>query len=254
MTRLAEIPTSPTSSRSPMDTVTPAQWERLASRRLFFGHQSVGQNLVDGVAHLLAERGDIHVRIIQVDHLDGAAGPGLFHARLGTNGDPGSKIAAFAAALRRATGPLVALFKFCYVDVAPDTDPDRLLAAYQAGVEGVRRPGLTILHMTMPLTTSEDGPRALAKRLLGRHTNRQLNAIRHRYNELLLRAFASREPVFDLAAFESRRLDGQPSFFRAGPHNIPALAPDLTDDGGHLNPTAQRRAGELFLSFLAKLP
>jgi hypothetical protein len=238
-----------------IDDVTPAQWETLAGRRIFFGHQSVGGNIIDGVTAVLRDHAEIPLRVEETAEPKRDGGPGLFHARIGMNGTPMSKVDAFDQLMAEGSFDAASL-KFCYVDVSADTDPESLFAEYQRRMDEVRErdPSLVLIHMTMPLTTIEGRWQSLKARLRGRTTyHRNLNAIRNRYNALLRDAYLGHEPVFDVAEVESTLPDGTRSSFRRDGQDVYVLHPGYTTDGGHLNELGQRRVAEAFLAFLAKL-
>jgi len=249
------IPAAPEAPQPRFSDVTPAQWIALGGKRLYFGHQSVGGNIIDGVKTILAEHPDIPLRVFQATAVDSSSPAGLYEARIGTNGDPGSKTAAFERILGHG-GAAVGILKFCFVDVEGARNPDSLFAAYRREMAALqaREPGLVIVHVTMPLTTTGEGRRDLLKaRLLGRPTSYDLNLIRNRYNALLREAYVGKEPVFDLARLESTRADGSRTYFVRGADTVYTLAPDWTDDGGHLNAVARRAVAESFLAVLASL-
>ena len=237
------IPAAPEAPQPSFSAVSPEQWRSLAARRLYFGHQSVGGNIVDGIRSVLAEHPEIPLQVFEAKELDAGSAPGLYHARIGRNGDPDSKISEFDGIVGRG-GPSVAVLKFCYVDVDGRRDPDALFAAYRRDMAALRarQPGLVIVHVTMPLTTTGE---------VRRSTSCDLNLIRNRYNALLRQAYVGKEPVFDLARLESTRADGSRSFFVHGADTVYTLASDKTDDGGHLNAAARQAAAELFLAVLA---
>lgn len=234
--------------------ITPDQWKTLAERRIFFGHQSVGGNVMDGVAELIAGDPRIPLRVAEATTLDSSAGAGLFHARVGTNGDIGSKSEAFASATR-SLSPSVALLKYCYVDITGASDPELLFREYRDRMLRLRaeNPDLIIVHSTMPLTDLEGRREWLMAKVRGGDTKRDLNLIRSRYNELLRAEYVGKEPVFDIARIESTLADGTRTFFRSRGRDVPFLAPALTDDGGHLNADGRRAAAEQLLALLASL-
>lgn len=249
------IPPAPEAPQPRFSDITTAQWTALGQKRLYFGHQSVGGNIIDGVTTILAERPDIPLRVFQATSVDSSSPAGLYEARIGTNGDPGSKTAAFERTLEDG-GASVGILKFCFVDVEGARNPDSLFAAYRRDMAALqaREPGLVIVHVTMPLTTTGEGRRDLLKaKLLGRPTSYDLNLIRNRYNALLRQAYVGKAPVFDLARLESTRPDGSRSYFTRGPDTVYTLAPEWTDDGGHLNAVARRSVAESFLAVLASL-
>src|SRR4051812_13036767 len=70
--------------------------EALSTTRVFFAHQSVGANIVDGMQALKAEGMGPNLRVMELAASD-QLGNGFFaHAKLGTNGDPKGKTDAFA--------------------------------------------------------------------------------------------------------------------------------------------------------------
>jgi hypothetical protein len=222
---------------------------------VLFGHQSVGNNILDGLRELAASE---KVRL-PIAELDGAPGPraGLVHVLVAENGKPELKLQSFERALAAAgPGVDVAMLKFCYVDVTEGTDPKALFGAYAKAARELkaRYPGTTFVHVTAPLTTIPAGPKAFVKRLLGRDRNRQENAKREEYNALLRQEYQGREPIYDLARLESERPDGQVETYGWRGRRIPALTPAYTDDGGHLAGEGRRRAARNLLALLVSLP
>src|SRR5438477_7722024 len=126
-----------------------------ADVHVFFGHQAVGVNILQGVRELpRAETAGLEIK----DEL------------LAENGDPLRKLANFKAAIGTGSRYDIALVKFCYVDVNADTDVRALFERYRATIAEIRakNPRTTFVHVTLPLTTVQGGAKAIAKRLLGR--------------------------------------------------------------------------------------
>ena len=111
------------------------------------------------------------------------------------------------------------------------------------------------MHATLPLQADNGFWFHLKTVLRGnaRSSHRQLNLIRQTYNELLRKAYAGREPVFDLAGLESVAPDGRVVSVRHKGMRVPVLAHEWTYDGGHLNEAGRRRIAEAFLVSLARL-
>lgn len=238
------------------DPALRAELEALSRRRVFFGHQSVGVNVLDGLRQLAAQQG-VGVRVAEV----GAGVPaGTFgHAFVAENGDPRRKLRSFAAAFESgaAGGAEIALLKFCFVDVKADTDVAALFAEYQASLAQLRarHPGTAFVHVTVPLTTIPGGAKATVKRMLGRAPTELLeNLRRDEYNALVRKAYAGKEPLFDLARVEALRPDGTAETFEWQGRAVPALVPAFSDDGGHLNAEGQRRAARELVGVLARVP
>jgi hypothetical protein len=225
---------------------------RLAERRVFFAHQSVGENVLSGVAALAREAG-VTLRIEESVSTEALARPGLVHARVGKNEDPQSKLTHFDALLDGPGAQAdIALMKLCYVDFNASTDAKALFDAYVARVEAVRKkhPALTLVHVTAPLTTVQGGVKGFLKNALGRAAaGEKENIARARYNALLRARFGGKEPIFDLAAVEAGQGASACSFTREG-ESWPCLRPELSDDGGHLNARGQREAAEALIAAL----
>ena len=241
-----------------LSDVTPAEWSSLASRRVFFGHQSVGANVVQGISEVLATHPEIRLNVVETKDLVTARAGGFYHARVGRNEHPDEKVQEFVriASSGLHSSGAVGMVKLCYVDVRADTDPQALFEGYQRRMAELRaqNPGLTIVHLTMPLTSSEGRLAYWKRKLRGDDTQRDRNIVRNGYNALLRPAYAGKEPVFDIAAIESRHPDGTVSGFRDGSGIVYTLASELTTDGGHLNDAGRRLVAEQLLVFLAKLP
>ena len=218
-----------------------ADLARAAGLRVFFGHQSVGANVVEGLQELRA------------------LAAFFAETKLGKNGEPLGKLAAFRHEVDTTlAGRLdVALVKICYVDLARDArvDPDSLFAAYRQTVSDVEaaHPGLRVIPVTSPLTTSSYGSRGRLDRLKGALKQwlgrRDDNARRAVFNAHIREAFGDR-PIFDIAAIESTRPDG--TRVRYGKDSVEALAPEYSLDGGHLNAFGRKVAARALLHVLAR--
>jgi lysophospholipase L1-like esterase len=237
------------------DSVSSASLARLAEARVYFGHQSVGRNIVDGLRDLGAGRNGSQPRIVQSRERISTT-PALVEFTIGENGRPESKMKDFAAALQQIDdrAAAIAMFKYCYLDITPETNVELLFESHRKALEEMRarHPNLTFVHVTAPLTRLESGPRFIAKRLLGKPTTRDANVKRNRFNAMLREEYVG-EPMFDLAMVESTRPDGSKSFFNQGTDVVYTLAPELTDDGGHLNAAGRRAAAEEFAAVIARV-
>ena len=101
-----------------------ADLREVAESRIYFGHHSVGQNMLSGAGQLAAQHGVDGIRFVELDCESAlSVGPLFAHSRIGENGDAKSKVDGFA---RRLRGGLpedlsVALMKLCYADIDPAT-------------------------------------------------------------------------------------------------------------------------------------
>lgn len=212
---------------------------RVNRSRILFAHQSVGANLLEGLDEIARELG----APIAVASFDGARPwNGIASARLGQNGDPRSKTAAFVAAVAHST-PAVAVQKYCYVDLRSASEAQALFHFYRDRMAALAQenPSTRIVHVTMPLKTVRRGLKATIGRWLGRGRDHAAeNAAREAFNDLMRASFGV-DAVFDLADVE------------AGGARPRSLREEWTSDGGHLNARGRREAAERFLEFLARV-
>lgn len=212
--------------------------EALRGRALFFGHHSVGRDILDGVAELAAET---RVPVV-IDE-----GP------VGHNQRPLDKFKDFERQVLARRDEVVAM-KLCFVDFRPDTHVDALVAAYLETVARIRaaRPDVTILHITPALTAREMHLRARINRFLGRQVwEDDANLRRLEFSERVRAAFP-RDPFLDLGAVESTRPDGAREMHLVGTRLVPMMWPGYTDDGGHLNALGRRWAAQAFVRAFAE--
>jgi hypothetical protein len=231
-------------------------WQQLSGKRIYFGHQSVGFDIVDGLQTVLKEHHEIPLKIEEVADPSRTRGSVFVHFRNGKNHDLHSKIKAFTGVLERAGGwpPDIAFFKFCFVDVTANTDVPDAFAVYKSAMESLRRrhPGTAFIHVTVPLTTVQSGIKARVKKIIGRPVEGyEDNARRNEFNDLLRKEYGGTSPLYDLAGIESGLPGGTPCSFTHRGMTGQALCPEYTTDGGHLNERGKKAAAEQLLLLLA---
>ncbi len=246
---------SPTMTMSKVE-LSDEQARRLATQTIFFGHQSVGDNIVQGVRDLMVEDRRLHLNVVNSADPGGIAGPAFVEAHIGENTRPDSKNDAFRAILDKGLGARggIAIMKYCYVDIGPGTDVQRMFREYAGLVSQLKLmyPALKIVHVTVPLTTVEPAGKAWLKELLGKPTTRADNRKRNQFNQLLRENYQAKE-IFDLAQVESTHVDGSREYFVEGAQKVYVLAPEYTVDGGHLNEAGRRAAAQRLLLTLSTL-
>jgi len=246
---------APASSISEAAVVNTNDIRTLADKHIFFGHQSVGGNILEGVQDV---QKDLPVTELEDAKAIASAKPGLFHAMVGSNGDPGSKIKEFEEMIRGGVGNKadIAFFKFCYIDITEDTDVPGLFQQYKQTMTGLAKayPDTKFVHVTIPLRAAPGGTKAALKSLLGKGPGTLVaaNKQREEFNEMLRKEYAGKQPVFDLATVESTKADGSRSTIKIDGKSVPSLVPDYSYDGKHLNETGRKIVANQFLSFLAK--
>src|SRR5438105_13186603 len=102
------------STVSASDEALRAELSLLATKRIYFAHQSVGANILEGVADLARSVG-APVRIVQAPRAADVPAGAFGHFFVPENGAPLEKLANFETALGSGAGIDIALVKFCYV-------------------------------------------------------------------------------------------------------------------------------------------
>lgn len=233
-------------------------WQKLSQKKIYFGHQSVGQNILDGINDVMKQNQQIKLNIVELAKITDFDKPFFSHSGVGKNEDPRSKCEDFAAIIdKKIAGKLdLAFFKFCFVDVVPNTDVSKLFATYKETLVLLKEkyPKLTFVHMTVPLTAAQTGPKVWIKKIIGRPIGGyEDNIKREQFNAMLLKEYEGKEPIFDLAKIESTTPDGFRAVFEKDGKTYPRMVPEYTNDGGHLNELGRKVVAEQFLILLASL-
>jgi lysophospholipase L1-like esterase len=221
---------------------------------VFFGHQSVGADIIRGLSELPDIERRIGPRICDRHHIEtdrpaADAAWLLIHACVGRNREPLSKLDEFERLVREefAANVDVALLKFCYIDITAATQVPELFQSYITRMAALADavPHIRIAHVTVPLRRVQPGWRAALGRALGRADPEVAhNRAREDFNGRLREA-VSPASLFDLAAIESQRQENGSS--DTSPRSLRA---DWTNDGGHLNARGRKLAARAFLQYL----
>ena len=259
-----KMPEKTTHSPSIKD-VPDSAWQRLAQKKIYFGHQSVGFNIIDGIKDVMKENPQIMLNIVEITDPSESNVPIFAHSRVGKNRDPRSKIDAFATFMERGIGEKsdMAFFKFCYVDVTARTDIDKVFNEYKNKMAHLDRkfPEMIFIHATVPLTYKPTGiegwkrkGKDFIKKIIGRPVRGyEDNIKRNQFNEKLRKEYGGKAPIFDLSTIESTFPDGTRSLFTKDGSTYYSLVPDYTHDGGHLNEKGRIIVAEQLLILLANL-
>ncbi|MCL2626960.1 MAG: hypothetical protein FWD46_09170, partial [Cystobacterineae bacterium] len=216
---------------------TQADVNVLRLRKVFFGHNSVGQNTIDGMRRVAST---ISVRTANSSNLNSIIGqlsssPAFVEYMTENNGNPLAKITVFENAMGIVGDRVdIAFMKFCYADFP--TNVNTLITTYQSAMTRLQQrfPHVLFIHVTAPLynfNASYD------------------NSNREQFNAWLRDTYKGK--VFDLATIESVRPNGTTVLSRDG--KTIALADEWTSDGGHLNTEGANRMGGALIAFLASL-
>lgn len=227
----------------------------LQHKRIYFGHQSVGANIIEGIRGL-CHSNQLELNIVESSQPQAYSAPVFGHSRIGRNHEPRSKIDGFAEILNAGLGNRVdmALFKFCYVDVTDSSDVTGLFDYYNSVMTQLASayPHTRFIHVTMPVTVMP----SLVRRIIGglqRQRNRVAydNLARADFNRLVIQAYAGRQPIFDLAAAQSTTASGRVLRHSLHGREFSTLVPAYSSDGRHLSETGRRVVASEFLKYLA---
>ncbi len=250
---------SPAPEQSMADPRVREELLAVARLRIFFGHQSVGQNVIDGLKDLAARNDVSALRFVSADSLPRDEGGFFADSRIGENHKPFGKCEAFAeqtAALLQRRPPDVAFMKFCYSDIDRETDVGAVFDRYRAAIDSLKAaaPSVRFLHLTVPLTVGTTTLRKIVFSLLGREGVADQSNIRRNEFNALLREYYRNEPVFDIARAQSTDPEGRAvTFASAGKTYQRMFGGYATDDGAHLNADGGRAAARQLGRVLAAL-
>jgi len=231
----------------------------LQSKKVLFGHQSVGDNIIDGIEQLMKHNPELKLNIKQVNSPADFSNPVFGHFPVGKNTDPTSKCDSFRDFMDSGVGNQVdiACFKFCFVDIDENTDIEDIFAYYVKTMEYLKNkyPGVTFIHITVPLTATPSGFVTIMKSLIKKILNKpdwvyMANVRRNKYNDMLRKTYLGKEPLYDLAAIESKRPDGRVQCFTYQGKTYGSMAIIYTDDGCHLNSPGRVMAAKALLDML----
>lgn len=229
---------------------------KIADLRIFFGHQSVGGNIVQGIQDVLKTNPQIRLNVVETTEPARFSGPIFAHANIGRNEAPETKNEAFAEFVGKSPNIDVAFYKYCYVDINRYTHVQKMFDEYRQTADKIKskNPRLIFVHVTAPLTVIQTGPKAWLKRIVGKPVGGyEENKRRYEFNEMIRAAYGKTDPIFDLAKLESTLPGGARVSYKYDGHTYYALAPGYSDDGGHLNEMGRKYIASRLLVFLSNL-
>ena len=244
-----------------IDDVPREYWAKLAEKKIYFGHQSVGYNIVEGIEDIIKSHPQIKLNVVKTCDPAAFVKPVFAHSGVGKNTEPDSKINDFVNIMDSGVGEEVdiAILKFCYVDITRDSEPQKIFNDYQTSIKDLknRYPKIKFLHSTVPLRSAPKGIernlKQTIKLILGKPGVVEDNIKRQCYNDLLRDAYNQTEPFFDLALVESVGPESKRYYAAAGTEKVYMMASEYTYDGGHLNSLGRKNVAEQFLIKLATL-
>lgn len=242
-----------------LNNIQDMEWQKLSEKVIFFGHESVGKNILDGIRDILQENPKITMTITDNQDEQRKSGPLLIDSRIGKNGESIAKIDYFKDAIDKKIGAKanIAFMKLCYEDINATTDVEKIFNHYKETMAYLKNkyPKITFVHVTTPMRVNIGTWKTRIKEMLGKDKiwEYEDQIPREQYNAMLRKEYEGKEPIFDLAMIESTYPDGKKEFFMHKGTKYPTLVPEYTTDGGHLNEKGRRIVAENLLVFLSKL-
>jgi len=241
-----------------MSKIAEPAWQKLSQKKIYFGHQSVGYNIIDGISKIMQSNRSIKLNIVKTTDPAAFDQPIFAHSDVGKNDDTDSKIGAFGEYIQKGIGDKadIAFFKFCYWDIRRETDIKTVFSHYKAKLSELKAqyPKTKFIHFTVPLMSYQDGIKDKIKRALNMEIGPDVDNIRrNELNEMILKEYSGKDPIFDIAKIESTLPDGTRTSFSKDGKIYYYLASEYTHDGGHLNDAGMKIVAEQFLINLARI-
>ncbi len=232
----------------------------VSKKKIFFGHQSVGNNIIGGISRILESCSDNRLVIKETSDANDLNLPIFAHARLGRNLDPKLKCDEFKRVLDSGIGNQVdvAMLKFCYADIDENTNIKEVFKYYRATFLYLEKkyPRVRFIHLTVPVTVSQNplGLKARIKRLFRKELyGEKGNVNRNKFNALLTSFYNKNNLIFDLAKIEATKPDGSLNIFKAGDgYKYYVLVESYSDDGEHLNYVGGKIVAKELLKFITE--
>ena len=241
-------------SHKNLNDIPESAWAELSKKKIYFGHQSVGFNIVDGIQDLMKENPQIKLTIVETNNPKDFDEGVFAHSRVGENTYPLTKTVEFRNFLEQGIAKKAdaAMLKFCYVDVTSACDVKKVFDDYVKTIDSIKNdyPDLKLIHFTIPLTKVQTSWKTWIKKILRKKNIWEYADIvkKNKYNELLTAKYKGREPVLDIAAIESTQQNKLRNTFEWNGKSYYSMVPEYTDDGRHLNVIGRKKiAAELLI-------
>ena len=177
-------------------------WKKLSQKTIYFGHQSVGNNIIDGVNKIMENNDVIKLNIKNTNDVQTSDVPVFAHSDIGKNDDIDSKLNDFSKNIRKGFGDKadIAFLKLCFWDVRRKTDVNKVFNDYKKTMTSLKKeyPNTKFVHLTVPLMSRSNGFVAKIKRMIKPDNDDLDNIKRNELNTLIINEYGNKEPVFDV--------------------------------------------------------
>lgn len=221
----------------------------ISNKKIYFGHQSVGANLIKGIELINRKTGNK----LTINESKNIVNANINHFYLGENEKPYSKLKEFEDLIKvHSTDIDIAYMKFCYVDFNENTDVIELFSSYSNSIDKLEKtfPNIHFIKSTVPIRVINTSLKAKIKRLLGLDVWGDKQAIkRDEYNQLVRDKYGS-GLLFDIANFESYA-NGVHNTVYVNGHSYQSLIKSISSDGSHLNSIGSEYIASEFLQLVS---
>lgn len=230
------------SSNKSGNSMDPEIYKNIAlirQKNIYFGHQSVGENIIDGIKKIILDGKQNEVLIKDYNNHGPFERTYFLHSKIGQNGYPQSKFNEFADIIHDLAKKNlnIAMMKLCFVDITKTTNIDEVFKSYVNLIETLQHqyPEIKFIHFTVPLKSEPSWINKLKDKIKGNYNyDPRDNEARNNYNELLLSKYPPKD-IFDLAGVESTYPDSKREVMIIDGKPCYSLIKEYTTDGGHLN-------------------
>jgi len=232
-------------------------WDTLSNKKIYFGHQSVGYDIVDGITDIMQALPYIKLNVKDTKEPSNFETPIFAHSGVGGNKYPLLKCEDFKVNIENGIGEKVdiAFFKYCWADIQKDTDVEKILQAYVETITYLetKYPNVQFIYVTVPLQVPQSplSLKGIIKRFLGYKYlgQEQENIKRNSFNEFL-REKCKGKILFDLEKIESTYSNGERYIIKRKNFKYISLIPEYTNDGGHPNELGRKIIAKELLKLL----
>lgn len=213
--------------------INKSELSSLEGKAAYFGHQSVGINIIDGLKSLIIKNNDLnfikiisHKEYLSLKIPENDSSFYFIHSFIGENGFPETKLEDFQNKLDTLTSINAAFLKFCFVDIDRNTDVNVLYNNYINKIKYLegKHNNIKFVYFTIPVTAKRNYFVLLAKTILGRP---DYSYKRNQINKLLRET--DNINLFDLAYLETNSENYKKENIKEH------LLKEYASDAGHLN-------------------
>lgn len=241
-TTASPTPTTPTDD-TPVPK--PGPLKSALNIRVLFAIQSIGSDIVKGVPIAYTRAKLPKPTVVKWSVAPKKRGPLLATATIGRNGEPLSKLKAFADLVNGAPrdSVQVAVMAFNYQDVSAETDVEALFQSYLATMDSLEtaNPDITLLYSTVPVTGGNSWRELEADKVEGLSGVTQPvwqdNIARERFNTMIRQQYAATGRLYDIAALQADLGKGKVAAKEHENQFYYVLNPALSSNGRRLNTT-----------------